>query len=54
MDLVIFQKTKFTGGVYNHRSSGYSVVATDETSLHRGGATVFYRPSPRYAVEAIQ
>ena len=42
------------GGVYTRRSAGYSVVAMDVPSLHHGRFVVFYRPSPRYAVEAIQ
>ena len=54
LDLGIFQETKLTGGVYTHRSSGYSVVATDAPSRQRGGVAVFYQLSPRYAVEAIK
>ena len=54
LDLGIFQETNITGGVYTCVSAGYSVVATDTPSRHRGGVAVFYRPSPRYAVEAIQ
>ena len=54
MDLVIFQETKLTNGVYTHGSAGYSIVAMDVPSLHRSRVTVFYRPSPRYVVEAVQ
>ena len=53
MDLGIFQENKLMDGVYTRGSSGYSVVATDELIQHRGGVAVFYRPSPRYAVEAV-
>ena len=54
LDLGIFQETKLTGGVYTRGSAGYSFVATDAPSRHRGGVAVFYRPSPQYAVKAIQ
>ena len=54
MDLGIFQKTKLTNGDYTRGSVGYSVVATYAPSQHRGGVAVFYLPSPRYAVEAVQ
>ena len=53
MDLGIFQGKKLTNGVYNCGLSGYSVVATDAPSQHRGGVAVFYWPSPLFAVEAI-
>ena len=54
MDLGIFQETKLTDVIYTRRSSGYSVVVTDVLSRHREGVAVFYRPSPRFAVEAVQ
>ena len=54
MDLGIFHETKVTDGIYTRRSAGYSVVATDAPSLHRGGVAVFYRPAPHFAVEAVQ
>ena len=54
LDLGIFQETKLTDGVYTHGLAKYSVVTTDTPSGHRGGVAVFYWPSPRYAVEAIQ
>ena len=54
MDLGIFQETKITDGVYTHGLYGYSVVATDALSQHCGGVSVFYRPVPHFAVEAIQ
>ena len=54
MDLGIFQETKLTYGIYTRSSAGYSVVATDASSRHRGGVTVFHRPAPHFAVEAVQ
>ena len=54
MDLGIFQETKVTNGVYTYGSSGYSVVATYAPIRHRGGVTIFYFLSPRFAVEAVQ
>ena len=54
MDLVIFQETKVTDSINIHRSAGYSVVATDAPSRHRGGVAVFHRPAPHFAVEAVQ
>ena len=54
MDLGIFQETKLADVIYTRGSSGYSVVVTDVLSRHREGVAVFYRPSPRFAVEAVQ
>ena len=54
MDLGIFQETKGTEGIYTHESAGYSVVATDASSRHRGGVAVFYQPSPLFSVEAVR
>ena len=54
MDLGIFQDTKCTEGIYTRQSAGYSVVATDAPSRHRGAVALFYRPSPLFAVEAVR
>ena len=54
MDLGIFQETKLTDGIYTRRSAGYSIVATDAPSRHRGGVAIFHRPAPHFAVEAVQ
>ena len=54
MDLGIFQETKCVDGIYTRKSDGYSIVATDAPSRHRGGVAVFYRPSPLFAVEAVR
>ena len=54
MDLGIFQETKCTDSIHTRASAGYSVVATDVPSQHRGGVEVFYRPSPHFAVEAVR
>ena len=54
MDLVIFQETKLTDGIYNRGSAGYSVVATDALSRHCGGVAIFQWPAPHFAVEAMQ
>ena len=53
MDLDIFPETKCTDGIYTRESAGYSVLATDAPSRHRGGVAVFYRPSPHFAVEVV-
>ena len=53
-DLGIFQETKCTDGIHTRASAGYSVVATDALSRHRGGVAVFYRPSPHFVVEAVR
>ena len=53
MVLGIFQGKKLTNGVYTCGLYGYSVVATDAPSGHSDRVAVFYRPSPRYAVEAV-
>ena len=54
MDLGIFQEKKVTDGIYTRGSAGYSVVATDVPSRHRGGVAVFHRLAPHFAVEAVQ
>ena len=54
MDLGIFQDTKVTDVIYTCGSAGYSVVATDAPSQHRGGVAVFYRPAPHFLVGAVQ
>ena len=54
MDLGIFQETKCTDGIHTRASAGYSVIVTDAPSRHRGGVAVFHRPSPHFAVEAVQ
>ena len=54
MDLGVFQETKFTDGIKTRGSDGYSVVATDMPSRHRGGMAVFHWPAPNFAVEAVQ
>ena len=53
MNLGIFKEKKVTDGIYTRGSAGYSVVATDAPSRHRGGVTVFHRPEPHFAVEAV-
>ena len=53
-NLGIFQETKCTDRIYTRELDGYSVVATDSPSRHRGGVAVFYRPSPLFAVEAVR
>ena len=54
MDLGILQETKITNGVYTRGSAGYKVIATDAPSQHRGGVALFYRLTPRFAVEAVE
>ena len=54
MDLGIFQETKLTDGIYTRRLGGYSVVATDTPSQHRGGVAIFHWLVPHFAVEAVQ
>ena len=54
MDLVIFQETKVTDGIYSRGSARYSVVATDAPIRHRRGVAVFHRLAPHFAVEAVQ
>ena len=54
LDLGIPQEKKLTNGIYTRGSAGYSVVATDAPSRHRGGVAIFYCPSTHFAVEAVQ
>ena len=54
MDLGILQETKLTDRIYTRRSAGYSIVAMDAPSQHRGGVAIFHRPAPHFAVEAVQ
>ena len=41
MDLGILRETKLTNGIYTYGSDGYSVVATDALSQHRGNVAIF-------------
>ena len=54
MDLGILQETKLTDGIYTCGSAGYSVIATDALSRHRGGIALFYRSKPHFVVEAVE
>ena len=54
MDMGILQETKLTDGIYTRGSAGYSFIATDVTSQHRGGVAVFYRSEPHFVVEAVE
>ena len=54
MDLGILQETKITDVIYTRGSAGYSVIATDAPSLHRGGVKLFYRSEPHFVVEAVE
>ena len=54
MDLGILQETKITDGIYTRGSDGYSVIATDAPSRHRGGVTLFYRSELHFVVEAVE
>ena len=54
MDLGILQEKKLTDGIYTRGSSGYSVIATDAPSRHRGGVALFYRSEPHFVVEAVE
>ena len=54
MDLGILQETKLTDGIYTRGSAGYSLVATDAPSQHRGGVAIFYRSEPHFTVEAVE
>ena len=54
MDLGILQETKLTDGIYTRGSAGYSVIATDAPSQHRGGVALFYRYKPHFVVDAVE
>ena len=54
MDLGILQETKLPDGIYTRGSAGYSVIATDAPSRHRGGVALFYRSKPHFLVEAVE
>ena len=54
MDLVILQETKLTDGIYTRGSAGYSVIATDAPSRHRGDVTFLYPSKPHFVVEAVE
>ena len=54
MDLGIFQETKVTHRIYNRGLAGYSVVAKDAPSRHRGRVAVFHRPALHFAVKGVQ
>ena len=54
MDLGILQETKLRDGIYTRGSAGYSVIATDAPSRHRGGVTIFYLSASHFVVEAVE
>ena len=54
MDLGIPQETKLTDGIYTRGSAGYSIIATDAPSRHRGGVKLLYRSEPHFVVEAVE
>ena len=54
MDLGILQETKLTDGIYTYGSAGYSVIATDAPSRHRGGVALVYHSEPHFVVEAVE
>ena len=54
MDMGILQETKLTDGIYTRGLDGYSVIATDVPSRHRGGVALFYRLEPHFVVEAVE
>ena len=54
MDQGIFQKTKVTERIYIRGLAGYSVVATNAPSRHRGKVVQFYRPAPHFTAETVQ
>ena len=53
MDLGVFQETNLTKRIYMRESSGYKVVATEATSAHIGGVSVFYRAAEHFFVESL-
>ena len=54
MDLGILQETKLTDGIYTRGSAGYSVVARDAPSRHRGSIAIFRRLAQHFAMEVVR
>ena len=54
MDMGTLQEKKLTDGIYTRGLSGYSVIATDAPSRHRGGVALFYRSEPDFVVVAVE
>ncbi len=50
-DLGILMETKVTDGIHTRNSSGYSVVASNASSVHQGGIALFWRPNKLYVVK---
>jgi hypothetical protein len=51
VNLRVFLVTKLTGGIYTWNSSGYSVVASNAPSAHKGGSALFWQANKMYKVE---
>jgi exonuclease III len=51
VDIAILQETKLTDGVYTRNSSGYSIVASDAPSKHKGGLALCWKESRLYELE---
>ena len=54
VDLGPPQDTKLTDRVYARESAGLHIVVSDALSRHRGVVALFYKDSPRFAVETHQ
>ena len=52
--LGLMQEKNITSGVYVRELEGYRVVASDVTSQHRRGMTLFYRDPTHLTVEVHQ
>ena len=53
-DLGLLQETKITDWVYTWNSTGFCVIALDTPSRRHWGVALFYKYSPRFAVEYYQ
>ena len=54
VDLGLLQETNITDGVYVQESAGFCVIALDVLIRHHWGVALFYKESPRFAVDSYQ
>ena len=50
----VLNETKLTKLFYTREYSGFLVMATEATSVHRGGIAVFYREAEHFAIEELR
>ena len=51
VDIAFLQETKLTNGIHTRNSSGYSIVASEAPSKHKGGIALCWRENRLFELE---